>query len=129
MIRTDGNGNRIWDKTFGGNKSDWANSVQQTKDGGYIIGGWTESFGSGGKDVLLIKIDAQGNETWNKTFGGNRTDSCNDARQTIDGGYILTGDTYSYNSHKGDVWLIKTDMDGEKIWDMIFGGLTATHHN
>ena len=90
---------------FGGGGDDVGSSVQQTTDGGYIITGYLSNIESG-FDVWLIKIDGEGNEEWNKTFGGSEDDRGYSGEQTTDGGYIITG-------QKGyDVWLIKTDPQG-----------------
>ena len=123
LIKTDGNGIEQWYKTFGGSNYDWGLSVQQTTDEGFIVIAHTQSFGSGGGDAYLIKTDGSGNEEWSKTFGGIFGDGGNFVQQTIDGGYIITGETESFgNVGSNDVYLIKTDPLGNEEWMKTFGG-------
>lgn len=111
-----------WNITFGGAGNDTVFSVQQTSDGGYIVAGETRSYGAGDNDVWIIKTDANGKEQWNRTFGGTGDDGAMSAQQTSDGGYILAGKTASYGAGGYDVWLIKTNASGNRLWNKIFGG-------
>jgi len=124
LIKTDSNGDTSWTRTYGGNGSDHGLSVQQTSDSGYVITGYTDSFGSGGIDVYLIETDSNGDTSWTKTFGGSDNEFGNSVQETHDGGYIITGYTYSYGSGTSgepDLWLIKTDSNGDTSWTKTFG--------
>jgi arginine repressor len=112
LIKTDANGNVIWAKTYGGTSWDVARSVQQTSDGGYIVAGYTDSFGAGGPDFFLIKIDANGNISWAKTYGGTYSDWARSVQQTSDGGYIVAGFTGSFGAGGVDIFLVKTNARG-----------------
>ena len=122
LIKTDAMGNKLWSKTLGGRKRDWGYSVQQTLDGGYIVVGKTDSTGAGNDDVYLIKADGNGNRVWSKTFGGPGEDWGYSVRQTADGGYIIVGKTDSFGAGGGDIYLIKTDANGNQIWSRVLGG-------
>src|SRR3989304_5598600 len=122
LIKTDANGNTLWTKTFGGTSSDEGYSAQQTTDGGFVITGYTGSFGAGNADVYLIKTDANGNTLWTKTFGRTNSDLGYSVQQTTDGGYVIAGLTDSFGAGLYDVYLIKTDGNGDTLWTKIFGG-------
>ncbi len=92
-------------RTYGGTGNDRAFVVQQTSDGGYIVAGWTYSFGAGDRDFFLIKTDANGNVQWAKTYGGANSDGAFSVQQTSDGGYIVAGVTYSFGAGSWDIFL------------------------
>jgi hypothetical protein len=137
-VKIDGNGNKVWDKTFGGTSHDYAESVVSTSDGGYLLVGYSYSGAGGDKsqnsqggyDYWAVKIDANGNKVWDKTFGGNGGDEAQSVVTTSDGGYLLVG--YSASGAGGDksqnsqgytdYWAVKIDGNGNKVWDKTFGG-------
>jgi len=114
-------GQQSWIKTYGGDAWDFGHSVQQSLDGGYIITGRTMSAGAGGEDLYLIKIDANGDTVWSKTYGGANSDGGCCVQKTSDGGYIIVGRTLSFGAGYVDVWLLKTDSLGDTLWTKTFG--------
>jgi len=125
LVKTDGNGSPNWDKTFGGfvsSSGDGGWSVNETDDGGYITAGYTQSMGNGRKDLWLLKTDAMGCKIWDKTLGGREDDVGMSVWQSRDGGYIVAGRTASFGKGGDDIWLLKTDSQGEELWNRTFGG-------
>jgi hypothetical protein len=113
-----------WNVTCGGPKDDGANSIIQTSDGGFAAAGYTKSFGSGGSDMWLVKVNDQGTLQWNKTYGGAGDDAANCLIQTSDGGYLLAGYTNS-NVDTQTAWAVKTDSSGEIQWENKLAGTAA----
>lgn len=122
VIKTDGAGNMLWSKTYGGTSIDQGRSVVETADDGFAVAGYTRSFGAGSADAYLIKTDAAGNTIWSQTYGGLSTDVGEEVRQTADGGYVVVGATASFGSGSLDVYLIKTDASGVIVWSRTYGG-------
>ncbi len=122
LIKTDDKGRELWTRTFGGKGWDWGSFVRQTPDGGYVITGWTDSYGAGAGDLWLIKTDGAGVKEWDRTYGGIDNDQGNCVQPTSDGGYIVTGTTTSYSIGQDDLWLLKTDATGNVQWMRTFGG-------
>jgi len=129
LVKTDQMGNSQWTKTYGGTGNEWGIGIQQTIDGGYIVGGNTNSFGAGSNDYFLIKTDQNGDTLWTRTFGGTSSDDAYAVRQTNDGGYILTGVTSSFGVYGNAVYLVKTDANGNLQWQRTIEILTweASH--
>jgi hypothetical protein len=122
LLKTNAAGDTAWTRTYGGTSGDGGYSVQQTADSGYIIAGYTSSFGAGNHDVYLIKTDAAGDTVWTRTYGGNLRDWGNSVQQTAGGGYMITGATRSSGAGAQDVWLLKTDAAGDTAWTRTYGG-------
>jgi len=134
VVKIDSAGNITWQKSLGGTESDWAFSIQQTTDGGYIVAGSTESNDgdvtvlNGYRDYWVVKLDLSGNITWQKSFGGSSGDMAFSVQQTTDAGYIVAGGSASNNGDAtenygmGDSWIIKLDSYGNIIWQKSLGG-------
>ena len=122
LVKADSSGVVQWNQTYGGTDYDEAWSVVATVDGGYAIAGDTWSFGAGGFDFWLVKTDASGNMEWNQTYGGTGWDIAHSLVETIDGGYALVGSTNSFGAGSSDFWLVKTDVDGNMVWNQTYGG-------
>ncbi|MGN6566567.1 MAG: T9SS type A sorting domain-containing protein [Flavipsychrobacter sp.] len=137
VMKISSSGSLSWEKTYGGSDNDIAYSIQQTGDGGYIVGGTTYSNNGdvsknqGSSDMWLLKLDNNGNKSWEKTYGGSAADAGYAVQITDDGGYILAGATKSlngdvtgyHNSGFGsDYWVVKADASGSLVWEKTLGG-------
>jgi len=119
LVRTDENGDSLWSRTYGGENDDECQSFVLLEDGGYALAGYTESFGAGGEDFWLVRMDENGDSLWSRSFGEGANERCNALVQTADGGYALAGHT-SDGSY--DFWLLRTDEDGDSLWSHTYGG-------
>jgi hypothetical protein len=111
VIKTDANGAQLWNKVYGGTKKDTPKMIQGTADGGYIVAGHSRSFGWINPDMWLIKLNAAGDSSWTRHYGGPAHEHCYAARQTADGGYIAVGMTRSYSPHQ-QIMFLKLDQNG-----------------
>ncbi len=123
LLKIDANGNSSWRKTYGGSDYDAGTSVIQTSDGGFVIAGYTASFGAGDFDIYLIKTDAVGDTLWTRTFGGDNREFGYSVQQTLDGGYVVVGSTLSFGFGTQAEYLIKTDANGNLISQIAYFGL------
>jgi hypothetical protein len=121
VIKTDADGNMIWSKRFGGAGTEYGNACTETEDG-YLILGYTTSFGAGSKDLYLLRIDDEGNEVWSKTFGGVSWDVGTALCQAGENRYFVCGFTHSFGYSEEDIYVLKIDGQGNTIWSKTFSG-------
>jgi uncharacterized delta-60 repeat protein len=122
ILKLNPNGTVLWQKTYGGTGYESAASIQQTQEGGYIVAGTTNSFGYGNYDYWVLKINADGSVAWQSTYGGTGLDMPKTVQQTLDGGYIIIGNTYSFGAVNNDIWILKLNPDGTVTWQKTYGG-------
>jgi len=122
LVKTGSSGIMMWNKTYGGVGDDDGWSIEENPDGSLIVAGLSTSFGMGSGDFWLVKTDASGTMLWNKTYGGPLLDMASSVVKTADGGYALTGYTYSFGAGNSDFWLVKTDAFGVEQWNKTYGG-------
>jgi hypothetical protein len=138
VVRLDPSGRQLWDRSYGGTNDDSLTSLQQTTDGGFILGGSSDSGATGNKstpnlggyDFWVVRVDGQGTILWDRSFGGSNNEALNSLQQTADGGFIVGG--YSASGMDGtktspnlgleDFWVVRLDADGNQLWDQSFGG-------
>lgn len=125
VLLLDTTGAKIWSTTLGGPGVEQGKKGVQTSDGGYLIAGITNSFGGGGYDGYVAKIDEEGNLLWEHAYGGSDWDFINSISNTPDGGSIVAGQTYSNGSGGGDAWVLKLDDVGTVQWERTYGGSEA----
>ncbi len=119
LLATDENGNRRWLKHYGGAGNEICWAMDKTSDGGFVLGGYTNSFGAGGDDFYIVKTDADGNELWSRTYGGPGNDNAIGIR-ALAGGFILCGiRNYATDDN---AWILRLDENGDSLWSCTWGG-------
>ena len=125
IAKLDPNGNVSWDKMIGGEDNDYGSKILQLPEGGFILTSDTRSFGAGGYDVHIIKIDPNGNIIWDKLFGDDLQNGCQGIFLTADGCYLSYGETEIYPYSPYDFFMEKIDSAGNSLWKKVFGGTAA----
>ncbi|UCD18875.1 MAG: DJ-1/PfpI family protein [candidate division WOR-3 bacterium] len=121
VVKTDATGDLTWSRRFGGTGAEYGNACMEI-DGGYLILGYTTSFGEGSKDLYLLRIDEEGNEVWSKTLGGDSWDVGTAMCRAGDSEYFVCGFTHSFGYGEEDIYLLKIDAQGSVIWSKTMGG-------
>ncbi len=122
IVRTNNTGNIVWDKAYGGSEVNWADDIKPTADGGYIITGYMNIPDNNDYNIMLLKTDSGGNTEWLKNYGGSNWDLGHSVVETADSGFIVAGETYSFGNGNNDVFLLKTDKNGDSLWSEFYGG-------
>jgi len=122
VVKTYPNGTLVWEKNFGGSNNDNGVSIAKTNDGDFLLLGTTYSFGAGESDYYLIKIDADGNELWSKTYGGVFHSYATSIVSTLDNGFIIIGYSQSFGEGHYDVYIVRCDSSGNILWNNSYGG-------
>lgn len=129
IFKTDSLGVLLWEKNYGGSDWDFARSIISTNDGGYMVCGETYSYGNGNNDAFLLKLDVNGDSTWMKTYGGTEKDWAEKVIQTQDGRYVFIGSTNSPPAQLHNAWVLKTDANGNEVWQKLYGSSTEDFGN
>jgi hypothetical protein len=122
LVKVDSNIKYEWSAAIGHEFTEFGHAVKQTADNGYIICGYTNSIGNGSYDAYLVRTDDKGKLLWEKTYGGFDWDFAYDIEITSDGGFLIVGETHSLGNGNADAYLIKTDKDGNLLWEKTMGG-------
>jgi predicted secreted protein len=125
LMKTNANGDSLWSDYYGGSGDDWCFSAQRTADGGLILAGYTNSFGTGHTDVWLVKTDENGVHQWNRTYNGRTPEDFDGAfcvQQTTDGGYIMTGSSFYAPGQHSDIMVLRVNANGDSLWSLFYGG-------
>jgi hypothetical protein len=123
VVKTNAFGDTLWTKGYGGKADSYCYSISQTREGGYILGGYTNAFGAGQSDFWILRTNSTGDTLWSRTYGGTGADICSCVKQTRDGGFVLLGTTTSFGFGNSDVYLVKIDPSGRELWSKTYGGL------
>ena len=122
LVKVDSNIKYQWSRAIGHFHLEFGHAVKQTKDGGYVICGYSNSKGTGSYDGYLVRTDDTGAVVWEKYFGGFDWDKFYDVELTPDGGFMLVGETNSFGAGDADAWIVKTDSLGNLEWEKFLGG-------
>jgi hypothetical protein len=122
LLKVDSTGTLEWQKTYGGSGDDGLYGITPASAGGYILSGFTNSTGAGDYDAYLIRVDAQGNQQWAKSYGGAQRDVAYQAFETSETDFVIDGTTRSFGAGKADIWLFMTDAMGGMMWNYTYGG-------
>lgn len=121
VLRTDANGNQLWNSTFGGPNPEVGWAIIEVSGGGFAVISYTDQNSAGLEDMWLIRLDANGNHLWNHTYGGAADDAGFDLTETS-GGFALFGRTESFGAGGSDMWLVHVDASGNHLWNQTYGG-------
>ena len=123
LLRLASNGDSLWCRSYGGSRSEDGWAIDASVDSGFYIVGSTSSQGHGKKDAYVLRVDALGDTTWTRTYGGTEDDDARAVLATGDGGCILVGSTQSYGAGYSDIYVVRVDPQGDSLWARAYGSV------
>lgn len=129
IIKTDKNITKQWSHLYGSPEIEWGYGIRETMDHGYIVVGYTNQNPSSGYDIYLLRLSSNGDVVWSKTIGGPDWDFGYGIELTPDSGFVICGKSYSYSNGSSDAYLVKTDKDGNVVWQKNYGGINDESAN
>ncbi|MFZ1946798.1 MAG: hypothetical protein WAW06_04570, partial [bacterium] len=125
-VKTDADGDLVWQKAYGGPGRDYGFSAcELVVGGGYAIAGYTTSYGAGKEDVYVVRLDADGDTVWTRSFGGSARDEARSICDAGDGGLVLAGSTESFGPGSGDMYVLRLQAAGDTVWTRALGGAAS----
>jgi|WetSurMetagenome_2_1015567.scaffolds.fasta_scaffold15119_1 putative intracellular protease/amidase len=122
LVKTDSLGNTQWYKTYGGSGFEYAYSIGQTSDNGFLLAGYSTSTANNNKNIYVVKTNSSGELIWEKTYGKDSIDVASAIYKTTDGNYLICGHTQSYGAGEDDIYVLKINQNGDTLWTKTFGG-------
>jgi hypothetical protein len=122
ILKTTLDGDSLWSRTYGGIGDDECYDIKRSSDGGYLLVGYTRSWGSDGRDIWLLKTNASGDSLWSRTYGGSANDVGLEILEVQDSGFLIVATSTVTSEGDVDTWLLKTNSNGDSLWTTILGG-------
>ncbi|RMG71360.1 MAG: caspase family protein [Bacteroidetes bacterium] len=122
VMKVDAYGQEIWRQVMGGPDFDWANDLVETRDGNYVVAGYTRDSTSGARNAWVFALNRHGEQMWSHTYGGDQADEARAIIQTRDGGFAVAGYSYSFARGESDLWMLRLDAVGQARWEKTYGG-------
>ena len=122
VMKVDEYGEVIWREYYGEEGFEWANDLIETRDGNYVVAGYSKDHESGLSDAWVFQLNRHGELMWSEKYGGDQADEAKSITQTTDGGYAVAGFSHSLSNGESDIWLLRLNAVGNTLWEKNYGG-------